>query len=200
MNRHPLWMILLATLITATLVVLMAMFMPQFGNPAELRERALPPANVLGAVDPSVTQANINTTVCVPGYSASVRPPESWTYKLKISLMRTLRLPGTTGDYELDHLIEISAGGSPTSLSNLWMQPLAEARLKDRLEEFEHRALCAGRISLMDVQTIFRGNFWRTYDRLAPSQHWPLWSPDPLPDDLVREMRRQQERNKERPQ
>src|SRR5947209_1950760 len=36
-----------------------------------------------GAIDPRVTQANIRTTICVSGYTATVRPPVSYTNALK---------------------------------------------------------------------------------------------------------------------
>lgn len=47
-------------------------------------QSALPdPARTPGAVNPAVTQANINDTICVPGWTATVRPPESYTERLK---------------------------------------------------------------------------------------------------------------------
>jgi hypothetical protein len=36
-----------------------------------------------GAVDPRVTQANIDQTICVPGWAKSVRPPERYMENLK---------------------------------------------------------------------------------------------------------------------
>ena len=36
-----------------------------------------------GVIDPRVTQANIKSTICKKGYTASVRPPESYTEPLK---------------------------------------------------------------------------------------------------------------------
>ena len=36
-----------------------------------------------GATDPAVTQANIYSTICVSGWTATVRPPESYTENLK---------------------------------------------------------------------------------------------------------------------
>ncbi len=39
-----------------------------------------------GAVDPLVMQSNIKSTVCVSGYAAQVRPPTSYTNKLKALL------------------------------------------------------------------------------------------------------------------
>ena len=41
--------------------------------------RALTP----GAIDPVVTQKNIGSTICVVGYTKTVRPPVSYTNALK---------------------------------------------------------------------------------------------------------------------
>ena len=41
------------------------------------------PSLTPGVIDPRVTQANIKSTVCKKGYTASVRPPESYTEPLK---------------------------------------------------------------------------------------------------------------------
>ncbi len=40
----------------------------------------LPPP---GAINPAVTQANIQATICVRGWTRTVRPPEHFTYRLK---------------------------------------------------------------------------------------------------------------------
>ena len=40
------------------------------------------PALTPGAVDPGITQANIQSTVCVKGYTKTVRPPAHFTNKL----------------------------------------------------------------------------------------------------------------------
>lgn len=41
---------------------------------------------VLGEVTPSVTPANVKTTICVPGYTATVRPSVSYTNTVKALL------------------------------------------------------------------------------------------------------------------
>lgn len=101
------------------------------------------------ALNTAVTPATIHQTVCVPGYSQSIRPPVSYTTRIKRKLVpRGERL----STYELDHWIPISLGGHPSDPRNLVLQPWPEAREKDRLERQLYRAVCAGRISLRDAQ------------------------------------------------
>lgn len=110
---------------------------------------------VTGAINPSVTQANIHSTICVSGWTATVRPPTSYTNKIKRTLMITQHLPGKAADYELDHELSIEDGGSPSSLSNLWMQPYAGqwgARTKDKIETRLKSLVCKGTIPLATAQ------------------------------------------------
>ena len=58
-----------------------------------------------GALNPEVTQENIAQTVCVPGYSKTIRPPSSYTSRLRAKQMREIGLPGTMHDYHEDHLV-----------------------------------------------------------------------------------------------
>ena len=109
-----------------------------------------------GAADPRVTQANITTTICVSGYTATVRPPASYTDALKIAGMRDYGLTGTTADYEEDHLIPLELGGDPRDPRNLWPEPrrviAGQAEDKDAVENALHADVCAGRIALTDAQ------------------------------------------------
>lgn len=41
------------------------------------------PLHTPGAVDPAVTQDNIDRTICVPGYTRTVRPPAAYTNRIK---------------------------------------------------------------------------------------------------------------------
>jgi hypothetical protein len=102
--------------------------------------------------NPEVRQSNLASTVCKSGYSATIRPPVSYTSFLKREELRYLKLPGSASDYQLDHLISLSIGGSPYDTRNLWMQPDSQARRDDRLESRWHRDLCAGRLTLRQAQ------------------------------------------------
>lgn len=78
----------------------------------------------VGALNPEVTQSNIQSTICRPGWTASVRPASSFTNGVKQRLMIEHRVPAhRSGEYELDHFIPLALGGHPRSLDNLWLQP-----------------------------------------------------------------------------
>lgn len=57
--------------------------------------------------------------------------------------------------YEFDHLVPRELGGADDE-RNLWPQPLAEARVKDRQENALHRAVCAGTVTLTAAQAQMR--------------------------------------------
>lgn len=105
-----------------------------------------------GAINTNVTQSNIYETICVRGWARTVRPSEEYTYRLKREQLRDWAYSDQrTRDYEEDHLIPLALGGSPTSPKNLWPEPrrgVWNARVKDRLENYLHKQVCAGAISL----------------------------------------------------
>jgi hypothetical protein len=108
-----------------------------------------------GIVDPNVTQDNIHSTICVSGYTSTVRPSSYVTGKEKIVSMRAYSASGSTGDYEYDHLVSLELGGSPNVAANLWPEPYSGpygARVKDRLENRLHDLVCSGRVSLATAQ------------------------------------------------
>jgi hypothetical protein len=135
-----------------------------------LPDRGLTP----GAIDPAVTQSNIARTICVSGYTRSVRPSEGYTFNLKREQLDDPRLgyeDRDTHDYEEDHLVPLELGGSPDDRRNLWPEHWAEpngARTKDRLENELHRRVCLDRgdplrISLTQAQQAIATNWLAAY-------------------------------------
>lgn len=104
---------------------------------------------VPGSLNPAVTQANIHQTVCVPGYTATIRPPTSYTSVYKKSL---LPLGTDLSKFELDHAISLVLGGEPKDTRNLWNQKYPQAKWKDRVEVHLKNELCSGKITLKEAQ------------------------------------------------
>lgn len=132
----------------------------------------LPPDSAPGALNPDVSQENIETTVCVPNWTSTVRPPVSYTNAVKKQEMADLGMTGDPHSVELDHRVPLACGGNPRDPRNLWPESwtgLRNAHAKDKLESFEHRAVCAHRITLAQCQAVFLGDFWTEYDKLFPT-------------------------------
>jgi len=118
---------------------------------------ALLPSVPAAMLNPDVTQATIAGTVCLAGWTKTVRPPSSYTTALKTRQMAAQGLPGTTADYEEDHLIPLELGGAPRAEANLWPEPWPEARRKDAEENRLHAAVCAGSMTLDQARlTMYR--------------------------------------------
>ena len=124
-----------------------------------------------GATDPAVSQENIASTICVIGYTKTVRPPVSYTNALKFKqLSGSYSRYGSTNVklFEEDHLIPLAVGGSPRDPKNLWPEPWGDtggtgARKKDVLESKMHVMVCAHKITLQAAQSIFATNWYQGY-------------------------------------
>jgi hypothetical protein len=117
-------------------------------------------------LNPDVKQSNINQTICVPGWTKTIRPPTSYTNKLKRTLVEATASDDAVEDYELDHVVPLAVGGHPTDIDNLKLQPWDGpdgAHKKDVVEVRMKRLVCARRISLKKAQACFI-NDWRTCD------------------------------------
>lgn len=119
-----------------------------------------PPA---GKLNKAVIQDTIGTTICVPGWTEKIRPPSSYTTRLKNRQMVELGLPGRPEDYEEDHFIPLALGGHPNDPANLWPMPMRLAKGKDRWETELHRQVCSGKMSLAEAQLkIVQPGLWET--------------------------------------
>lgn len=114
-----------------------------------------------GATDPRVTPATIHTTICIPGWSAKVRPPESVTEPEKLASMRAYGIHASPRLYEYDHLIPLSLGGAPNAPANLWPERGAIPNAKDVVELRLHLAVCSGREELRQAQRAIATNWLR---------------------------------------
>jgi hypothetical protein len=126
-----------------------------------------------GMLNATVNQANIATTVCKSGWTATIRPTVTYTNKLKAtqmagdykSLVATFGAPAA--NYEEDHLISLQLGGSPTDPKNLWPQPYAgnNAHRKDVIETKLKTLICSGKITLADAQKAIATNWVLAYNK-----------------------------------
>ena len=105
-----------------------------------------------GVLNPEVTQATIDTTVCKHGWTKTIRPPTSYTNDLKRKQMREYGVGGALSDYQEDHLISLELGGHPTDARNLWPEPYPRASEVDSIENELNAKVCSGRLSLEQAQ------------------------------------------------
>jgi len=105
-----------------------------------------------GVLNPDVTQATIRSTICVRGWTRTVRPPSDYTSHLKLEQMRAYGLGGSPRDFQEDHLISLELGGHPTDPRNLWPEPYPRAADVDAIENELNDAVCSGRMSLDAAQ------------------------------------------------
>lgn len=129
------------------------------------------PSCTPGAVDSTVTDADIATTICRKGgYTASVRPPESLTNPAKKKLLAAYGIPvSQIGKYELDHLVELASGGA-SDVRNLWPEPNTFRQFrqsafvhndKDAVEAYTFHAICARKVTSSAVEKAMATN-WTT--------------------------------------
>ena len=124
-----------------------------------------------GAINTAVTQKTIATTICVIGYTKTIRPPSSYTTALKRQqLASTYARYGSTATSiaEEDHLIPLELGGAPSSVKNLWPEiwdGTWGAHKKDQLENKLHLLVCAHQLSLDIAQRAIATNWITAYGK-----------------------------------
>lgn len=141
------------------------------------------PAWQPGVTSPAVTQANIQSTICVSGYTATVRPPVSYTDKLKVQQIAQYGYADKTpSDYEEDHLISLEVGGDPKDPKNLWPQPRHStpynASVKDTLENVLKGKVCSGELTLAAAQKAIATDWVAAYRMYVGQTILPV-TPEP---------------------
>ncbi|MEV5754620.1 hypothetical protein AB0L00_43010 [Actinoallomurus sp. NPDC052308] len=139
------------------------------GSPGTCSQVYLPlpdPACQPGAVNPDVTQETIGSTICVAGWTRTVRPPVSYTNALKVRQIAEYGYADTNpAHYEEDHLVPLELGGAPRDPRNLWPEPRYDAgggtaADKDEVENALRKKVCAGLMPLAAARTIMAVD-WR---------------------------------------
>ena len=139
--------LLIALALVAAVVVLFA-----HGHHGNANAILADPARTPGVLNPDVTQANIRSTICRHGWTATIRPPVSYTNALKRRQMRQYGETGSMSDYQEDHLISLEMGGNPTDPRNLWPEPYPRAAEMDKIENELNSEICDGKLTLAQAQ------------------------------------------------
>jgi hypothetical protein len=109
-----------------------------------------------GATNPDVSQSTIDSTICVSGWTATIRPPTSYTNTLKTQGIADYGYADTSlSDYEEDHLLPLELGGAPRDPANLWPEPHdgdENSYSKDAVENKVKKSVCAGDVTLSAAQ------------------------------------------------
>ena len=124
------------------------------------------PACTPGAVFSVAT----TTDICVEGYSQTVRNVPA-NLKKKIYKAYGIAYPPPFGTYELDHLVNLSIGGS-NDAANLFPEAASPAPgfpEKDVVENYLHQEVCNGHIGLREAQAAIASDWLKIYESLDPS-------------------------------
>jgi hypothetical protein len=157
----------LLVLVTAAVTV-QALHSPMASAATTCSQAYLPlpdPACQPGATNADVTQSTIGSTICVSGWTSTVRPPTSYTNPLKTRQIAEYGYTDTSlADYEEDHLIPLELGGSPRSAKNLWPEPRYQtggktAANKDAIENKLKSLVCAGTVTLAAARRAIAKNW-----------------------------------------
>jgi hypothetical protein len=143
--------------------------LPQSPSPTRTTVGLPNPDLTPGSINPKVTQENVLTTICTPGWTATVRPPNAYTAALKLAqIVEYGYADRSPSHYEEDHLVALEIGGAPRDPRNLWPQPKdlmlpdrtpIGSSAKDGLEDYLHSAVCAGVMPLGDAQRLMAGDW-----------------------------------------
>lgn len=124
-----------------------------------------PPLRPDPVLTPGAVLTDDEDTVCERGYAGSVRAVSAATKRAVFAEYHI----APSGDYEIDHLISLELGGS-NDPANLWpesyhAQPW-NAHIKDRLENYLHRAVCRHDMSLRAAQHLISSDWIAAYTQL----------------------------------
>lgn len=117
-----------------------------------------------------VTQSTINSTICVKGWTATIRPPVSYTNPLKFQQMvddgfanSISDAQSKAGNYEEDHRVPLELGGAPSDSNNLSPEIHSSSFIKDSDENLFKHLVCTGQHTLLDAQILFVNKWLSNY-------------------------------------
>jgi hypothetical protein len=111
-----------------------------------------------------LTPGDVLTTrardVCTPGWASAHRDVSTSAKRHVYALYG--RRPVAGKCCEVDHAVSLQLGGS-NALANLWPQPYPQAYAKDSVENWTHRKVCSGELSLPDAQRMIARDWTQLY-------------------------------------
>ncbi len=149
------------------------------------------PALTPGKANPQVTQDTIASTLAIPGYTKTIRPPVSVTNVIKRHIMKRDGLTGDPNQWELDHWWPLCAGGAACDMLNFWCMPYAPypgAREKDQVEAWLQHQIVSGAMTIDRAHAIINDDWFACYTSLHKMGLLPMmvsYDPDGSsdPDD-----------------
>jgi hypothetical protein len=124
-----------------------------------------------GALNPAVTQATIDVTICRRGWTSTVRPPQAITGPEKRASMKAYGHHQPVSGYEYDHHVSLELGGAVNDPRNLWPEPDYPQRSgfylnpKDKLEGALKRLVCQRKLRLGQAQHLIASDWPSAYRR-----------------------------------
>lgn len=108
-------------------------------------------------------------TICKTGYTKTVRDVSTATKK---KVFKEYGIAWSSrSNYEVDHLISLELGGS-NDISNLWPESYKiknGATSKDQYENYLHKQVCNGSMTVAEAQKQISGNWLVNYAALSAS-------------------------------
>lgn len=138
-----------------------------------MAEHRLDPTGTVVLPDPTVTPGKVATTdlrhICTTKWGKDVRHVTE-AMKTAVYLQYGAVKRGTTC-CEVDHLIPRELGGAD-DLKNLWPQHWAEARMKDHVETWAHKQVCAKPPTMLlhDAQWGMANDWYQLYQRMKAQE------------------------------
>jgi len=118
------------------------------------------------AFTPGATGTLPQETLCSKTFhTGTVRNVTEATKQAACRAYGIARADCTGQKYEIDHLISLELGGS-NDIKNLWPQPYFPkpgAKEKDVVENWLHRQVCSGKVSLADAQHQISTDWYAVY-------------------------------------
>jgi hypothetical protein len=123
-----------------------------------------------GSINPAVNISTVRRTICVPGWTRTVRPPASNTNAVKTQAMQAYgEQASARPTTEFDHLVPLELGGSD-DVTNLWPEPTdlpghGVNNSKDSVERALGKAVCAGKVGLAPARQAIATD-WTTAEQV----------------------------------